>query len=143
VSVLCGTSRGTQVTRVGEQAQFVLSECHKCQFSCLESQPLNKRSICLKRCKVQSCREKTDALSPQSDSISHEHFEQLAHAAAIEIFEELTDSTALRNSIAKHDIACTKCKKACKKSTEEYKCYATCANKAFCRYEDNTIPVVV
>ncbi|KAL0486143.1 hypothetical protein AKO1_001807 [Acrasis kona] len=35
---------------------------------------------------------------------------------------------------------CSQCKSECKEKHAHYKCYASCADQRFCKYEDNVIP---
>lgn len=128
--------------RPSGQEHFAISSCHKCHLSCLMTEPSSKRLQCLKRCDAVSCREKSsDELEYQSEKISQEAFDQLAYFAARELYDELLSDKSITYTKRVNE-RCSRCKKECKSKGEGYKCYATCANKSFCRYEDNTVTII-
>jgi hypothetical protein len=138
VALSHGKSRNQLSTSAVTQMPPGASECQKCQFSC-SMLGKNKNSLCRKRCNVIACSEKPTEKSGEAvEAMSEEDFNQLAYAAAVELFDELSDSNVAKFAVNNR---CQRCKKPCK--NQGYKCFATCANKSFCQYEDNTIPVTL
>lgn len=113
--------------------------CHNCRNVCLNMSVGNKRAVCLRRCRTIHCG--NTAATPINHDVqpmSASDFEELVHASAVHIYNELADGKIKFAREAKMGNKCVQCKKSC--HGKGYKCHATCANKSFCRYEDNTIP---
>lgn len=131
----------------GRSAEPIQTTCDACITKCYGTQAPSVMkivaSLCMRKCSIDCKKKFEEHMVPHADSISREDFEHMAHAAAMDLVDELLDGHELAKKAAKIDNACSKCKKQCEVTKEGYKCYANCANRSICQYEDNTVAVVV